>query len=213
MIDTIQRCLKGYAALMRLCLSDALVEWGKASNDEDGRAVDAWLASNGVDLNAGGLGGTTAFTGKYIQVWGTAGKDERYVLFKPETVRQRAAQGNPLSRKFADEFCIRWRQYTAFIGQQMMRGQSFVNGWCVCAVYSIYLLTSHRLPGVVWCDRWAGHYSTLTRVSRRELVLIKRLKQQQIQMNQKAIALFVTIGITVGQFLLSFLAQRFFSSA
>ena len=156
------------------------------------------------------------------QVWGTAGKDERYVLFKPETVRRRAAEGNPLSRKFADEFCIRWRQYTAFIGQQMMRGpclqalhvhvmnwkwkRSILHGPPTVASALTPEKSLRESVSVGW---WGpGHYSTLTRVSRRELVLIKRLKRHQEQMSQKAIALFVTVGITLGQFLLGLLMQQ-----
>ena len=95
--------------------------------------MEAFFEKHGIQLsNPHGLESTAAFsTGSrphdsYVQVWdptSTLG-EKRYILLAPATLRKRAAEGQP-DISHVDFFCTKWRSYTAYVGQQIMRARHF----------------------------------------------------------------------------------------
>jgi hypothetical protein len=178
--------LLGYAAVMRLCLTEEQIRYGKAVDDSDGEKVDAFFAKHGVVLNhvpqhgEGGFG-TPAFQvpggSPYIQVFDASTSDERHVLPSPASVRKDFKNSDRIAGfDCADEFRAKWRSYTAYYGQQVMRAR----------------------------------YFQLVSASRKELVYIARIKDFQDKALNKGIAVGVTLGITLGQFGASYLSNFFF---
>ena len=43
--------LKGYAAVLKMCLTNQQIQWGMATSDEDGENVGKWFMARGVELN------------------------------------------------------------------------------------------------------------------------------------------------------------------
>ena len=69
----------------------------------------------------------------YIQVWDptSAQGEKRFVMPSPHTVRKECqeSKADPSDRRyhpqFGDEFCIKWRDFAAYIGQNIMRARHF----------------------------------------------------------------------------------------
>jgi hypothetical protein len=183
--------LKGYGAVLRMCLTDQQVEWGMATSDEDGEKVGRWFMGNGVNLDDAenpSKVGTNAFNTEKGNPWLQIDtpEHEEFVLPCPRAIREdykayKYALDTPeidtVPRKHpmnvVDKFCADWQTYAAYVGQQMMR---------------------------------ARHFS-LVGTSRKELVYMRRLKHFQDQAQQKMIALFMTLGISLGQVLMSNFAE------
>jgi hypothetical protein len=175
--------LKGYGAVLRMCLTDQQVQWGMAISDEDGENVGKWFMASGVELNDPERKtkvGTNILNTKEGNPWLQINtpEGEEFVLPCPRAIREeyklwkKAADDEHVdtpTRKHpmnvVDKFCADWETYAAYVGQQMMR---------------------------------ARHFS-LVGTSRKELVYIRRLKHFKDNAQQKAIALFVTVGISLGQ--------------
>jgi hypothetical protein len=127
--------LMGYSAVMRLCLTAEHMRYGKAADDSDGEKVDAFFAKHGVALNhvsAHGEAnfGTPAFQVPggcpYMQVFDASSSDERHVLPSPDSIRKDFKDSvRAVSFDAVDEFRAKWRSYTAYYGQQVMRARYF----------------------------------------------------------------------------------------
>jgi len=127
--------LFGYAAVMRLCLTAEQIRYGKAADDSDGEKVDAFFAKHGVVLNhvsehGEAIFGTPAFQvpggPPYMQVFDASSSDERHVLPSPASVRTDFKNSAcAVSIDVADDFRAKWRSYTAYYGQQVMRARYF----------------------------------------------------------------------------------------
>jgi hypothetical protein len=139
-LSIVHWALKGYCAVCRMCLTEQQMRWGSASSVSEGEKMDAFFAEAGVKLNNdNGLDGTPVFdpvytdldrpsrldpTPGYIQVWDPNSKtsEERCVLPSPATVRR---DPDTYAMQFGDEFCTKWRDYVAYVAQQIMRARHF----------------------------------------------------------------------------------------